>query len=334
MDYRKVSGSDMKVSVIALGTWAFGNDCWWGHQDDAKSCDVLSEAIASGINLIDTAPIYGRGHSEEVVGKFLQKQGLREQVILATKLGLKWEDKNPKIFHDLTPAKMLEEIDASRKRLRTDYIDIYQVHWPDPDNPIGKTAETMHKFYQKGIIRAVGVSNYSVGQMQEFKKYCPLHTLQPQYSMFERSIESEVVPFCTESNIAIFAYAPLYAGILTGKFFLDNVPIPNDVNRKVKQIELTEPRFSINKEFFKKLKNIASSYGKTLTQLAINWNFNQEGITLAIVGTRSVTQLKDNLGSTDWQISPDDMEKIKELLEWRKEMCIGTGRDLSDKKIK
>lgn len=315
MQKRKISNLDLEVSVISLGTWAFGSDKWWGKQNDTDSQEVLETAIAKGITTIDAAPVYGRGHSEKVIGRFLKRKKLRESIILATKVGLSWH--GAKISHDLKPKRMMEEIDESRKRLETDYIDIYQVHWPDPDTPIPETAQVMQKLYQKGIIRAVGVSNYSVEQMEEFKKYCPLHSLQPQYSMFERTIEDSTVPFCIKNNIAILSYAPLYAGILTGKFFFDNVAVPDDINRKMKKEDLKEPRLSINKETLERLRDIASSYGKNLTQLAINWNLNQEGITSTLVGTRNAHQLEDNLGGAGWKISDADMEKIKLILKER-----------------
>jgi len=212
---------------------------------------------------------------------------------------------------------MLEEFDESRQRLQTDYFDLYQVHFPDPDTPISETAEVMRGFYQKGVIKAVGVSNYSVEQMREFMKYCPLHSCQPQYSMFVRDIENDIVPFCLDKKIAIISYAPLYSGILTGKFFFTETKIPDDVNRKMKRKDLEEPRFSINKDTLFKLKEIAFSYGKTLAQLVINWNFNQKGITSAIVGSRRVSQLEDNLGSVGWKVSEEDLRTIEDILAER-----------------
>jgi len=315
MNYRSLGKSDLEPSVLALGTWAFGNDRWWGNQSDKHSQEVLELAIESGVNLIDTAPVYGRGHSERVIGAFLKNRGLREKVILATKLGLSWEGRN--IFHNLTTQRMLEELDESRKRLDTDYFDLYQVHWPDPETPIAKTAETMHQFYQKKIIKAVGLSNYSVEQMQEFMKYCPLHCLQPQYSMFFRDIETEVLPFCREREISVITYAPLYSGILSGKFFLEGVQVPLDLNRKIKDKEFKEPRISINTQALQGLKEIASSYQKTLSQLAINWNFSQNGVTSAISGMRSRNQFEDNIGSCGWEMSGEDMARITKILDAR-----------------
>lgn len=316
MKYRNFPGLEREGSVISLGTWAFGSDAWWGSQDDKNSFAVLEKALELGINIIDTAPVYGRGHSEEIIGQYLKKFNTREEVILATKLGLSW--KGPRIFHDLKREKMLQELDESRKRLQTDYFDIYQVHWPDPDTPIRQTAELMNEFYKKGIIKAVGVSNYSVGQMREFMKYCPVHTLQPPYNMFIRGIEEEIVPFCIENGIAIISYTPLQSGILTGKFFFEGVKVPQDMARRNHQ-DLQKPRWDINKETLGKLKDMAAKYNKSLTQLVLNWTCNRRGITSVIAGARKVTQIEENAASADWEISQEDRQAIDKILEDREE---------------
>jgi len=319
MLYRNIADTGISVSALALGTWSFGNDRWWGHQDDQRSYEALDAALASGINLIDTAPVYGRGKSEEVIGSFIVGHKLRDKVIIATKLGLNWDKHGPKIFHDLTPIRMRQELDDSRKRLQTDYFDLYQVHWPDKNVPIASTAELMREFYEKKVIRAVGVSNYSVEQMQEFMRYCPLHSLQPQYSMFHRDIERETVDFCIKHNIAILAYAPLFSGILTGKFYFDNVAVPNDINRGYKSVHFKEPLLSLNKDCLSQLKEMAQKYGKTLGQLVLNWTMIQPGIVSVLAGSRSAQQLRDNLGSCGWVITREDMEMINILLRKREE---------------
>ena len=315
MEFRKIESIGIPVSLISLGTWAFGGDKWWGPQEDRDSLETLRLALSKGISLIDTAPIYGRGRSEKIIGIFFKKHKLRTKIILATKVGLSWD--GPKILHNLKKKRIFEEVSESQKRLQTDYFDLYQVHWPDPDTPIPETAEAMRELYQKRTIRAVGVSNYSVPQMREFMKYCPLHSLQPNYSMFKRDIEKEIVDFCVRNKIAIITYAPLYSSLLTGKFFFDNVKIPEDINRKMKNADLTEPRFSINKEALEDLKAIAAGYKKTLSQLALNWNFSQKGITSCIVGMRNSAQVDDNSGCVGWKISAADMEKIAEILNMR-----------------
>jgi aryl-alcohol dehydrogenase-like predicted oxidoreductase len=317
MNYRRLGNTSLSVSTIALGTWAFGGDAWWGSQNDSDSVAVLEYTLKEGLNLIDTAPIYGRGRAEKLIGSFLRKRNLRRKVILATKLGLNWE--GSKVWRNLSRKRMQEELDASRKRLETDYFDLYQVHWPDPDTPIAETAGTMYSFYRKGLIAAIGVSNYSLAQIEEFLKYSPLHSVQPEYSLFQREIESDIVPFCLRHNISILSYAPLYSGLLTGKFFLDSTPVPSDINRKMKRKHLSEPLFSLNKETLARLKSIALSCGKTLTHLAISWNFSQKGITSTIVGMRNLKQAKENLGALDCNLSEADMQEIGRILNARRE---------------
>jgi len=191
------------------------------------------------------------------------------------------------------------------------------VHFPDPGTAIGQTAELMYKFYREGIIKAIGVSNFSADQINKFKKYSPIHSLQPPYSMFDRKIEDDIVPYCVENSISIITYAPLFSGLLTGKFFLDGAKVPGDINRKMKNEDLEEPCFSINKITLLKLKEIADKYGRTLAQLVLNWNYNRKGITSAIVGTRKLAQLYDNLGSVDWRISREDLIAIEDILAQR-----------------
>lgn len=305
----------MDISAISLGTWAFGSDSWWGHQESRDSFKTIEEALHRGVNLIDTAPVYGRGHAEEVLGEFFAKNYQRDKVILATKAGLSWQER--RIFHDLSEKKMLHEIDESRRRLRTDYIDLYQVHWPDPAVPIAQTAAIMQKFLSSGIIKAVGVSNFSINQIEEFMKYCPVHCVQPEFSMFKRDAKEDIIPFCVKNNIGIISYAPLYSSILTGKFFFEDVKIPGDINRKIKKPELSEPRYSINKKALSYLKELADSRGYTLTQLALSWNFNHEGITSSIVGMRKSQQVSENLSCLDFSMTAEELCSIDTILNER-----------------
>jgi len=314
MELRPVSDTNICVSALSLGTWAFGGDKWWGSQDDKDSLTVLEAAFCGGINTIDTAPVYGRGRSERIIGAFIKKRNLRARIVLATKLGLSWD--GPKIMHNLKKKRMLQELDESRKRLQTDYFDIYQAHWPDPNTPIAETASLMQEFYQKGIIRAIGVSNYSVEQMEDFMKYSPLHILQPPYNMFKREIEADIIPFCLKNNISILAYIPLHSGILTGKFFFGNTTVPGDLCRRNHR-DLREPLFSINKEVLNQLKDIAQKYERTPTQLVLNWTQAKEGITSVLVGTRKSTQLEENIHGVGWKINEQDKEKIEHTLKER-----------------
>jgi len=313
MKYRKFSGIERDVSVLGLGTWAFAGDEWWGSQKESDSIGVLERAVELGINLIDTAPAYGWGRAEKVVGKFLKKTGARKKIVLATKLGL---DKRSPTYKNLRPERMREEIEQSFDRLGVDFIDIYQIHWPDPDVPISESAPVMKEFLDKGLIGAVGVSNYNVSQMKEFMKYSPLHSLQPPYSMFRREIEKDILPFCIENNLSVIVYSPLHGGVLTGKFHLDGAKIPEDERRK-NIPDLKEPAFSRDKKILEKLREIANRYGKTLAQFALNWTFNQKGITTILVGARNIRQLKENINCTDFEISQEHLKQVEELLSQR-----------------
>lgn len=318
MEYRKLGNTDIKVATLALGTWAFGGDRWWGRQDDLASQKTIYRTIELGINFIDTAPIYGNGHSETVVGEALKKERLRDKVILATKAGLRWEKpKSETSFHSLKRESILKEVEDSLKRLQTEVIDLYQAHFPDPDTPIQETAETLHRLYQTGRIRAIGVSNFSVGQMREFMKFSPLHSLQPPYNMFRREIESEILPFCIENNIAVIAYSPLNNAVLTGKFFFGE-KIPQDKVRSI-NYDLKEENFEVNKEIIISLKEIAAKYKKSLTHLALNWIIAQKGLTCAIVGARSPAQIEENIGALGWEISQEDNTLIESILQEREE---------------
>lgn len=318
MEYRQLGNSNIKVTTLALGTWAFGGDRWWGKQKDLDSQETICRAIELGINFIDTAPIYGNGYSEKVVGEVLKKEGLRDKVVLATKAGLRWEyPESETSFFNLKRESILKEVEDSLRRLKTEVIDLYQAHFPDPSTPIEETAETLYKLYQQGKIRTIGVSNFSVGQMQEFMKSSPLHSLQPRYSMFRREIESETLPFCIKNNIAVIAYSPLDSGVLTGKFFFGE-KIPQDKVRSI-NYDLKEENFALNKEVIIKLKEIASKYKKNLAQLALNWVIVQKGLTCAIVGARNPSQIEENTGSAGWEMNKEDMEPIESILKEREE---------------
>jgi len=308
--YRVLGSSGIKIPCLGLGTWAFANDIWWGTQKDGDSADTLRCALELGVNFIDTAPVYGRGHSEKIIGNLLRKGNIRDKVILATKAGLAWQ--GPKIYHNLKRKRILDELNASLSRLRTDKIDLYQIHWPDPAVPIKESAETMCELYKDERIGAIGVCNYSVKQIKEFMDYSPLHSVQMPYNMFRREIEKDIVPFCIKNNIGIIAYSPLDSGVLTGKFFFGK-QIPNDKIRSINP-NLRKENFEKNKRIILKLKEIASSYNKSMAQLALNWAIARPGITCAIPGARNIKQIEENAGSAGWHITGKDAKLIESIL--------------------
>ncbi len=210
MEHAAIAGTSLEASRVALGTWAIGG--WmWGGTDEAESIATIRAAVDRGINLIDTAPVYGFGRSEEIVGKALSESHLRSRVLIATKAGLEWS--GARVFRNTSRARILQEVEDSLRRLRTDHIDVYQVHWPDPMVRIEETAEAMRTLFEQGKIRAIGVSNFSVGQMERFRRIAPLHVLQPPYNLFERAIEAETLPYCRKNNIATFGYGALCRGL-------------------------------------------------------------------------------------------------------------------------
>src|SRR3979411_2613290 len=234
-----IPGTSLKVSPVAIGTWAIGG--WmWGGADEAESIATIRAAIEHGINIIDTAPVYGFGRSEEIVGRAIAEGRLRSRVLIATKVGLQWEVGG--VSRNASRARIMREIEDSLRRLRTDYIDIYQVHWPDPLVTVEETAEAMHALLRQGKIRAIGVSNFSVGQIERFRRVAPLHVLQPPYNLFERGIEADLLPYCREHKIATFGYGALCRGLLSGRMRADTIFGGDDLRRN--DPKFVTPRFA------------------------------------------------------------------------------------------
>src|ERR1700726_474670 len=214
MEFVDIPGTSIRASRIALGTWAIGG--WmWGGRNESDAIDAIHAALDRGINLIDTAPVYGFGRSEEIVGKALAIGGRRKRAFIASKVGLDWKDGKP--FRNARKARIIEEAEDSLRRLQTDVIDLYQVHWPDPHTPIAEVADPKGQLQRAGKIRAIGVSNFSPAQMDEFRKVAPLHAAQPPYNLFERAIEQDVLPYCRDRDIAVLAYGSLCRGLLSGR---------------------------------------------------------------------------------------------------------------------
>jgi aryl-alcohol dehydrogenase-like predicted oxidoreductase len=308
------------ASRICLGTWAIGG--WlWGGSDEQESLKTVLAALESGINMIDTAPVYGFGVSEEIVGKALQKHGHRDRIIIATKAGLEWN--GDKVFCNSSPERIENEIEDSLKRLQTDYIDLYQIHWPDPITPIEKTAEAMLKLLNKGKIRAIGVSNFTPEQMKKFLTVAPIHTSQPPYNLFERAIEKDIFPFTEKAGIITLAYGSLCRGLLGGK-------IKTDTKYKGDDIRKSDPKFqmpllqqyldavSALDEFAKK------NYGKNVLALAIRWVLDQ-GKTIALWGARQPSQLKGLEDSMGWSLDTDAKRRIDEILKENISTPVGLG---------
>jgi aryl-alcohol dehydrogenase-like predicted oxidoreductase len=308
-EFVDIPGTALLVSRVALGTWAMGG--WmWGGTDERESVATIRAALDQGINLIDTAPAYGFGVSEETVGRAVASAGLRSRAVIATKVGLEWRD--GKIYRNATRERIMQEVEQSLRRLRTDYIDIYQVHWPDPLVPIEETAEAMLTLHDQGKIRAIGVSNFSVAQMERFRRIAPLHVLQPPYNLFERAIESDILPYCRANNIATFGYGALCRGLLSGRMRPETTFDGDDLRRVDPKFQ--PPRFAQYLNAVRQLDRLAQDrYLRRVIHLAVRWMLDQ-GISVALWGGRRPDQLRATLGVSGWSIDAAGRAKIDRIL--------------------
>ena len=303
-----IPGTQLRVSRVALGTWAMGG--WmWGGADARESVATIGSALDRGINLIDTAPVYGFGVSEEIVGKALGHSGLRSRALIATKVGLEWRD--GKVYRNATRRRIVQEIDDSLRRLRTDYIDIYQVHWPDPLTPVEETADAMRALHEQGKIRAIGVSNFSVEQMQRFRSVAPLHVLQAPYNLFERSIEPEILLYCRRNNIATLGYGALCRGLLSGRMRIDTKFEGDDLRRIDPKFQ--PPRFAQYLAAVQQLDQLAREFQRRVIHLAVRWMLDQ-GISVALWGARRPDQLDETQAVAGWSLDEATRAKIDRIL--------------------
>jgi aryl-alcohol dehydrogenase-like predicted oxidoreductase len=308
MRLTEIPGTSLRVSPVAIGTWAIGG--WmWGGTDEAESIATIRAAFEHGINLVDTAPVYGFGRSEEMVGKAIAESGLRSNVVIASKAGLQWE--NGKVSRNASRARIMREIEDSLRRLRTDYIDIYQVHWPDPLVTIEETADAMHMLFAQGKIRAIGVSNFSVSQMERFRRIAPLHVLQPPYNLFERGIETDLLPYCRENKIAMLGYGALCRGLLSGRMKADTRFDGDDLRRNDPKFIVT--RFAQYLAAVDRLDRLAQRFGKRVIHLAVRWMLDQ-GITTALWGARHPGQLQPVDDVTGWSLDAAAKAEIDRIL--------------------
>jgi aryl-alcohol dehydrogenase-like predicted oxidoreductase len=310
MEYAEIAGTSLKPSRVALGTWAIGG--WmWGGTDESQSIATIRAAVERGINLIDTAPAYGFGRSEEIVGKAIAEGKLRSHVLLATKVGLEWRD--GQVFRNASRGRIRQEIEDSLRRLRTDVIDVYQVHWPDPTVPIEETAEAMAALLKQGKIRAIGVSNFSVAQMNRFRKIAPLHVVQPPYNLFERGIEAGVLPYCRRNNIATFGYGALCRGLLSGRMRDETRFEGDDLRRQ--DPKFRQPHFGHYLDAVARLDQLAKQrYGKRVIHLALRWILDH-GITAALWGARTPDQLQPVAGVGGWSLDAGVKAEIDRILK-------------------
>jgi len=311
LEYINIKGTDLISSRIALGTWAIGG--WmWGGTDEKESIRTIHAAFDQGVNLIDTAPVYGFGRSEEIVGEALRQRGRRESIILATKVGLDWS--NGKIERNSSRQRILHELEDTFRRLQTDYVDIYQVHWPDPLVPVEETAATLRELYEQGKIRAIGVSNYSPEEMARFRVVAPLHTIQPPYNLFEREIERDVLPFGLDRGVTTLTYGALCRGLLSGAMHADR-KFSSDDMRKTSDPKFQQPHFAEYLDAASKLDDYAREhFGKRVIHLAVRWLLDQPGVGIALWGARRPEQLAPINEVSGWSLTRDDFAAIDAIL--------------------
>ena len=316
MQTRKLGHTDLELTTVGLGTWAMGGpwEYGWGPQDDDEGIAAILAGLEVGINWIDTAPAYGLGHGEELVARALEK--VSEKPIIATKCGILWNEKKEKITC-LKAQSVRDECHASLKRLGVETIDLYQIHWPDPDEDMEEAWEEMTRLKAEGKVKYIGVSNFSVDQIKRAEKIHPVASLQPPYSMLHREVEDKLLGYCTENNIGVLAYSPMQRGLLTGKFSAERLEsLPADDHRK-RHRDFQEPQFSATMELVEGLKPIAGRNGRTCAQLALSWILRRPEVTAAIAGARRPDQIKETAPASDWNLSAEDIEEIEQLLAER-----------------
>ncbi len=319
MPTRQLGNSNMRLTAIGFGAWAIGGGDWeyaWGPQDDNDSVAAIQRALDLGINWIDTAAIYGLGHSEEVVGRALQ--GRRNKPFVFTKCSMVWSGKflrpGQKISRSLKRDSIRKELEASLRRLQMDAIDLYQIHWPDPENDVEEGWQTLVKLKEEGKVRYIGVSNFSIPQLERIAKIAPITSLQPPYSMLNRGIEKEILPYCQKHQIGVINYSPMVSGLLTGAMTKERIAqMPRDDWRRNNH-RFQEPQLSRNLKLVELLHEIGSAHGRSPGEVAIAWTLRQPAVTAAIVGARNPSQVDGIIGAATFRLQPEEIARIEEFL--------------------
>jgi aryl-alcohol dehydrogenase-like predicted oxidoreductase len=313
MQTRKLGFTDLRLTRIGLGTWAIGGP-WqygWGPQDDRDSAATIRRALDLGINWLDTAPVYGLGHSEEVIGATLQ--GLAEKPIIATKCGRVWHEDGG-ISGNLKPEGLRAEVEASLRRLKVEVIDLYQIHWPDPDHDIEEGWGAIADLVREGKLRYAGVCNFSLEQLKRIQPIHPVASLQPPYSMLARGVEAEHLAYCAAHDIGVIPYSPMQKGLLTGKVTREWVGELEENDHRRRDPNFREPKLSENLKFVDGLRAIAEKRGGTAAHLAIAWVLRRPEVTAAIVGARRPSQIEETVRAGEWTLPQEDLAAIEALL--------------------
>jgi aryl-alcohol dehydrogenase-like predicted oxidoreductase len=309
-DMERFMLNSAKVSSIGLGTWAIGGT-EWGEVSDGDAIATCLAIFDHGINLIDTAPIYGYGRAEELVGRAMRQHGRRESFYIATKAGLEWNEHG--VYANSDPVRLRKEFEDSLRRLGTEYVDLYQIHWPDTTISVERAAEVLLGLYEEGKIHAIGVSNFSVAQMDAFRSVAPLHSNQPPYNLFERAIDEEVLPYCREHGIAVLTYSSLCRSLLAGRLTREMTFPERDIRREDPKFQ--PPRFGQYLNAVDRLKDFAQErYGKTVLELAARWVLDRPGVSAALWGAKRPEQLNAVDGIFGWKLDEAAMVKMDAIV--------------------
>lgn len=318
MKTRQFGNTDMQITPIGLGTWAIGGGNWvfgWGEQDDTSSVAAIKRGIDLGINWIDTAPAYGLGHAEEIVAAALK--GRVDRPYIFTKCSCVWNQGERTIHGNLKAESIRREVEGSLRRLQVETIDLYQMHWPDPEADIEEGWQTMARLQEEGKVRYIGVSNFNVSQLRRIMAIAPVSSLQPPYSLINRGVEKEILPFCQQNNIAVIVYSPMQSGLLTGQMTRERVAqMPDDDWRKHDE-EFQEPRLSRNLALTDKLREIAMLYQRTPAEAAVAWTLQNPAVTAAIVGARHPHQVDTIVGAAEFRLNERELGEIDDFFKAR-----------------
>jgi aryl-alcohol dehydrogenase-like predicted oxidoreductase len=315
METRVLGNSNLQITRIGVGAWAMGGGGWtwsWGPQDDEESIAAIKQALDLGINWIDTAAVYGLGHSEEVVARALKGRSNRPYIF--TKCERVWDERG-KIGGSLKAESIRRECEASLRRLQMDVIDLYQIHWPEPDADIEEGWTEMARLREEGKVRFIGVSNFTVQQMKRAMKIAPITSLQPPYSIVAREVEEDILPFCMRNNIGVIVYSPMYSGLLAGAMTRQRIAnfAPDDWRRRDQNFQ--EPNLSRNLRLVEVLREVGKRHGRTPGEVAIAWTLHNQAVTGAIVGVRSPEQVRGIIGATQFRLNDKEVMEIEDALK-------------------
>ncbi|MBN9681427.1 MULTISPECIES: aldo/keto reductase [unclassified Corallococcus] len=315
MRKRRLGNSDMELTALGFGAWAIGGGGWafaWGAQDDAQSIEAIQRALDSGINWIDTAAVYGLGHSEDVVARALKGRDKRPYVF--TKCGMVWDEQG-KVSRRLKADSVREECEASLRRLKVDAIDLYQVHWPVEDGAELEEGWTaLAELQRQGKVRWLGVSNFNVSQLEQVRRIAPVTSLQPQYSLIHRDIEDDLLPYCQAQGIGVIVYSPMASGLLTGAMTRERILAMPDDDWRRGSADFQEPKLSHHLSLVERMREVGARHGRSPAEVALAWTLRGPAVTAAIVGARSAKQVDGFIHAGDFRLTSEEVREVEEVL--------------------